>query len=233
MEAELKLALPSRAALDALLEHLGASDRKGILQSSIFYDTPSETIRGEGCNARLRHALHRDNGTESWVVTVKGPKLKQKEFKADSIAVRPEEEEEVTKSVADAIRAGTMSPLDALPQTELIKSIKAACGQEALRPREMFENTRVPVKHTLQTSKGVCELTLELDETRFEFEGAREAHWECEVELPPERASELAGPVQAALQEMLHSVCKAQCEPAPGKLSRYRKFVKRAKKSSL
>uniref|UniRef100_A0A7S4F2Z8 CYTH domain-containing protein n=1 Tax=Chrysotila carterae TaxID=13221 RepID=A0A7S4F2Z8_CHRCT len=94
MEAELKLALPSRAALDALLEHLGASDRKGILQSSIFYDTPSETIRGEGCNARLRHALHRDNGTESWVVTVKGPKLKQKEFKADSIAVRPEEEEE-------------------------------------------------------------------------------------------------------------------------------------------
>ena len=51
---------------------------------------------------------------------------------------------EVSKEAAEACRRGVASPLDSLPASELVSSIRAAAGSEALAPTGIsFENSRV------------------------------------------------------------------------------------------
>ena len=196
VEAEVKLAIPSRAAFDAVLLHLGAAQRKGVIHTSRFFDTPSGALRAAGCNVRLRHERDLDGGGERWVATAKGPK---REGAAASIQIRPEENAAATAVDAAAVLSGEMPLLGLFGvrlRSALLARMEALLGAEALRPREAFENTRVGVAHTLHTAAGALPLTLELDETRFVLadeamppERRRETHWECECELPPERAA--------------------------------------------
>ena len=73
---------------------------------------------------------------------------------------------------------------------------------------------------------GEVDVLLELDATTFVDGDRKETQHECEVELPPARAAELAGPVAAALKRLLEEAGGEPVKPAKGKRSRCRAFLK-------
>jgi hypothetical protein len=252
MEAEVKLLLPSAAALRALAVRLNVPQSRGVHQRNDFFDSPSGALHGADCHARLRHEEDRDTGESRWVMTLKGPK---ESSGCASLAVRPEEEAIVPDELADAILRGEASPLEALPQSPLVASVLAALAGErpVLQPELGFSNLRVHAPCELLPPSGAAPLsvTLELDTTTFSFGGVTEDQWEVECELQdlihsqpggggegaePSNAAleERAHDVEAALQALLASVPEigAPCPAAKGKRSRHKAFLKAKRKEA-
>jgi hypothetical protein len=260
MEAEIKLLLPSAAALRALAVRVGVPQSRGVLQGNHFFDTQSGALHGAGYHARLRREEDRDSGDSRWVLTLKGHK---ESSGCASLAVRPEEEAVVPDELAAAILRGEASPLDALPRTALVASALAALAGERpmLQPEEGFTNVRVSAPCELLPPSGgpPLSVTLELDTTTFSFNGVAEDHWEVECELQDlvssnkeaDGSREVAGPAaaegagtvgleerareaEAALQALLASVPEigGPCPAAKGKRSRHRAFLKARRKEA-
>lgn len=257
MEAEIKLLLPSAAALRALAIRLGVPQLCGVHQRNDFFDTPSGALHDADCHARLRREEDHDAGGSRWVLTLKGPK---ESSGCTSLAVRPEEEAVVPDELAAAILRGEASPLDALPQSPLVESVLAALAgeQPVLQPEQGFSNVRVHAPCELLPPSGAPPLsvTLELDTTTFFFGGVSEDQWEVECEVQDlvcaqpggdssggVAAAEGAGnaaleerarDAEAALQALLASVPEigAACPAAKGKRSRHKAFLKARRKEA-
>ncbi len=231
MEAEIKLLLPSRAAVDALCTAAGVKNKSGVHQLNEFFDTKDDAFSTANYHLRLRTESDLDarRSAPRYIVTVKGPK--QAQSAGSSINIRPEEEVVVSAAVATACRHGIESPLDSLPGSDLTRAMRllAAGRLISCENKPSFENTRVTAPITLALSTGRSrKVTLEIDSTRFECGDVVEEQFEVECELPASEASEIAGPVEEALQALLCEAVGSECKPAQGKMRRLKAFRKRA-----
>ena len=160
------------------------------------------------------------------MVTLKGPKQRSDEgaekLSLHALVVRPEEEVVITPR-----RWPGGDLLALLPPSALVSRARAALGDAALQSHESFVNVRTSVPWRFETAEaGAIDVLLELDATTFADDDRAEQQYECEVELPPARAAELAGPVAAALKKLLEEAGGEPVKPAKGKRSRCRAFLK-------
>jgi hypothetical protein len=201
MECELKLLLPHREGYLAFLRLVGAAERGGVLQQNLFFDQPGGVLAAESCHLRLRSEQDLEApGAPTWVVTAKGPKTPGG-VPGTSMAVRPEEEIEVLAASAAAMRAEPSLALDALPASALKEKLVGLLGSSG-PPLELtshqYQNLRIKVPYTLDTTAGPFRATLEVDRTTYTHppSGVTEEQFEIECEIEAARAAELAGPVE-------------------------------------
>lgn len=237
MEAEIKLLIPTAQAFDAILSHVKAHEapRPKLWQNNTFFDSESGALRAVDFSVRVRRECHLGHAGLTTgpsevdpgriVVTLKGPKQRSDEgaekLSLRSLVVRPEEE-----VVVDAAALGGGDLLALLPPSALVSRARDALGGAALRRHESFVNVRTSVPWKFETEAGAIDVVLELDATTFVDGDREETQHECEVELPPARAAELAGPVAAALKKLLEEAGGEPVKPAKGKRSRCRAFLK-------
>ena len=233
MEAEIKLLIPTETAFDAILSHVKAHEapRPKLWQNNTFFDSERGAMRSVDFSVRVRRECHLGHAGLTTgpsevdpgriVVTLKGPKQRSDEgaekLSLRSLVVRPEEEVVVD---AAALAGGDLLAL--LPPSALVSRARDALGGAALRRHESFVNVRTSVPWRF----GEVDVLLELDATTFTDGGREETQHECEVELPPARAADLAGPVAAALKKLLEEAGGEPVKPAKGKRSRCRAFLK-------
>ena len=233
MEAEIKLLIPTEQAFDAILSHVKAHEapRPKLWQNNTSFDSESSALRAVDFSLRVRRECHLGHAGLTTgpsevdpgriVVTLKGPKQRSDEgaekLSLHSLVVRPEEEVVVD---AAALAGGDLLAL--LPPSALVSRARDALGGAALRRHESFVNVRTSVPWRF----GEVDVLLELDATTFADGDRKETQHECEVELPPARAAELAGPVAAALKKLLEEAGGEPVTPAKGKRSRCRAFLK-------
>ena len=234
MEAEIKLLIPTEQAFEAILDHV-AGDKavQQVMQRNEFFDSEHGALRAVDFSLRVRREGPMIKSRESHlyriVVTLKGPKQRSdegaEELSLHSLVVRPEEEVVITGQV-ELKPGGDLLAL--LPPSALVSRARAALGDAALQSHESFVNVRTSVPWRFETAEaGAIDVVLELDATTFADDDHRvEQQYECEVELPPARAAELAGPVAAALKRLLEEAGGEPVKPAKGKRSRCRAFLK-------
>jgi uncharacterized protein YjbK len=153
-----------------------------------------------------------------YTLTAKGPSQKNA---SGALAVRQEEEVELSGDEARSLLEGRRSPLDLLEDVlasrtgiELLLRLRGATGAEALGYVGCFENLRTRVHADLPISAGRLPVVLELDETSFP---GNLIEYEVEVELGPETD---AGQAEAALRA-LFATAGVEGTPARGKASRF------------
>ncbi len=245
METELKLMLPSRRAMEALLARVGVAHKRGVRQTNYFYDTAAGHLLAEKYHLRLRRNEDLDGipGDADYVVTIKGPKQHGIGAGASAMSARPEEEVPVGAAVVDNMR-DAHALLDAFGRqpAALVQSVRQLASGHALVPKGRFENIRVSAPHPLPLTGGAhIDVTLEIDATRFEHRGQSTEEYECEVELPPARADEagFAAAAETSLRALLRDACGVTpmddgrpftFPPAKGKRSRHAAFIKRVDK---
>lgn len=211
-EIELKLRVADRAALDAIERTLGGTDTPPARQRNHFFDTPARGLRRGALGLRLREEAGQ------FTLTAKGPSQKNA---SGALAVRQEEEVELSADTARALLEGQQSPLAVLEEAltsragvELTLRLRAATGGDALSYVGCFENLRTRIHAQLPAAGGPLPVVLELDETSFPG-GVTE--YEVEVELGPEvDASE----AEEALRALL-ATAGVDGTPARGKASRF------------
>ena len=234
MEAEIKLLIPTEKAFDAILDHVaGDKATQQVMQRNEFFDSERGALRAVDFSLRVRREGPMIKSRESHlyhiVVTLKGPKQRSDEgaekLSLHSLVVRPEEEVVITGQV-ELKPGGDLLAL--LPPSALVSRARAALGDATLQSHESFVNVRTSVPWRFETAEaGAVDVVLELDATTFADDDNRvEQQYECEVELPPARAAELAGPVAAALKRLLEEAGGEPVKPAKGKRSRCRAFLK-------
>ena len=233
MEAEIKLLIPTEKAFDAILDHVaGDKATQQVMQRNEFFDSERGALRAVDFSLRVRREGPMIKSRESHlyhiVVTVKGPKQRSDEgaenLSLHALVVRPEEEVVITGQV-ELKPGGDLLAL--LPPSALVSRARAALGDAALQSHESFVNVRTSVPWRFETAEaGAIDVLLELDATTFADDDRAEQQYECEVELPPARAAELAGPVAAALKTLLEEAGGEPVKPAKGKRSRCRAFLK-------
>ena len=233
MEAEIKLLIPTEQAFEAILDHV-AGDKavQQVMQRNEFFDSERGALRAVDFSLRVRREGPMIKSRESHlyhiVVTLKGPKQRSDDgaenLSLHALVVRPEEEVVITGQV-ELKPGGDLLAL--LPPSALVSRARDALGDAALQSHESFVNVRTSVPWRFETAEaGAIDVLLELDATTFADDDRAEQQYECEVELPPARAAELAGPVAAALKTLLEEAGGEPVKPAKGKRSRYRAFVK-------
>ncbi len=216
-EIEFKLLLGSERELEALkraaLAGTGAASRT-VAQVNHFFDTPVWDLR------RAEHALRLRRAGETCTITAKGPSTGGAAGASVERPVeRPEEETRITDGEADAILAGSSSPLDVLESalgraSELCASMRRMIGDRPLQRRGSFENLRTVIAPFRITVSGAAvELELELDRT--ELPGG-ELHYELELEVREEQVE--AG--RQALEALLGEV-GIEWRPARSKVERF------------
>ena len=228
MEAEIKLLVPTEQAFEAILDHV-AGDKavQQVMQRNEFFDSEHGALRAVDFSLRVRREGPMIKSRESHlyriVITLKGPKQRSDDgaenLSLHALVVRPEEEVVITGQV-ELKPGGDLLAL--LPPSALVSRARDALGGAALRRHESFVNVRTSVPWRF----GEVDVLLELDATTFTDGGREETQHECEVELPPARAAELAGPVAAALKTLLEEAGGEPVKPAKGKRSRCRAFLK-------
>ena len=74
VEIEVKMSLPDRPAFEALLEQMGASRVKEMLEVNTFFDRPDGSLKAgdEGLRVRMERSFN-GNGVEA-SITHKGPR---------------------------------------------------------------------------------------------------------------------------------------------------------------
>lgn len=169
LEREFKLELAGEAERARLRAALPAAPVAGVLQTNHFLDTPAGGLRA----ARLALRLRAEGGR--WYLTLKGPRLGN----AGELTTRAEEELELDAAHADAILAGRVDPLAALPPSALRALAEAARQDGTLVLVGSFVNERERFG-PLALGALPAGLVLELDRTHFP-DGI--AH-ELEVEVP-------------------------------------------------
>ena len=230
MEAEIKLLIPTEKAFEAIMDHVAppGSTPQQVMQRNEFFDSEGGALRAVDFSLRVRREGPMIKSRESHlyriVVTLKGPKQRSDEgaenLSLHALVVRPEEEVVITGQV-ELKPGGDLLAL--LPPSALVSRARAALGDATLQSHESFVNVRTSVPWRF----GEVDVVLELDATTFADDDNRvEQQYECEVELPPARAAELAGPVAAALKKLLEEAGGEPVKPAKGKRSRCRAFLK-------
>jgi uncharacterized protein YjbK len=176
-EVELKFAVDGATAFDALARTAGTTRRAATRQVNHFFDTADARLNAGRHTIRLRE----EEG--SFMLTAKGPEA---EGPKGPLTARSEEEVLVERDEANAILAGTRSPLDALEQrlggrgAELVAALRKVVGGSKLAEVGSFENerSRLPVRLAIGTE--TRELEFEMDRTTFP---GNRVDYEVEVEL--------------------------------------------------
>jgi inorganic triphosphatase YgiF len=215
-ERELKLGVPDREALEALIEAAGGQRALPVLQINHFFDTADGALASHsiGLRIRLEGDLH--------ILTVKGPTEHATDgFLSDRV--------ELELSVAGDRALAAID--EKLPVTALLEnlgertddelrladSVRRICAETPARHIGAFRNERTRVASELAGAPVV----LEFDRTHF---SDAEEHFEVELELSSGQAAE---PVAEALQRLFE---RAGIQPIPtqSKLARFLEIKSRA-----
>lgn len=182
MEVEVKLRLPDRAAYDKAAALWASGGQQPPVatyeQENYFFDGSGQELSSRRVVLRLRFY----NGNAKAVVTIKG-----KAVLKDGIGTASEVEAQVEDPVA--ARAWLDDPSRLLGQPlDILAELKASTGVQALVCLGGFRNHR--------TVYDWCGLTLELDETRYEWGTTYEI--ECETRQPEAARAQLEAALGAA-----------------------------------
>ena len=207
-EIEIKLLLDDPDGLERVAqaaEARGARIAPTREQVNHYFDTPEGLLRRSDRTLRLREE------PRGFTVTYKGPRRGEA---GEAVHRRLELEAAVEASVAQAVLAGTASPLGALAQAAgglegELEALQAELGSGVVHVGTMV-NLRTPVGPL--DLEGLA-VTLELDRTRFPGDRI-----ECELEL------ELPASHLAAGRELVNELLKSagvEGVPAEGKPKRF------------
>lgn len=214
-EIEFKFGVDDDGALDAFARALGLDRRTSPTrrQENHFFDSAEEHLRACGLSLRLR--IENGHG----LVTIKGKEVQRAE--GGALTERFEAECTVTRADAQAILAGSLSPLeylrghpDPLVQ-EGCRLIRAALDGVELVYLGGFENERTTLPEVeLEIGGRPQPLVFELDRTTFP-----QGRVDCEIEaeIGPEVDAHLTS---AHLTELL-ARANIPWNPAPSKLARF------------
>jgi uncharacterized protein YjbK len=180
-EVELKLRVDDLAALMTIAAAAGGRPAPTVLQENSYFDTVDRALGVAGLVLRLR--MERSKDSARFLLTGKGPGSR-----SGSLTSVREEELEVPRAVADAIRAGTTDPVAELERDgppsrrALAAALREARGAGTLVCLGTFLNERTCVPATLEDGELRFAAVLELDRTSFP---GGLVHHEVEMEVPP------------------------------------------------
>lgn len=196
-ERELKLEL-TEAEADRLQAALGPPQRI-LHQENTYLDSRDGRLRANGIGLRMR--CEREGETARYMLTLKGPT----QWSA-ALAVRSEEELELTAASATAILRGGLDPRESP-----LASLRAMAADLALP--HLLSLGAMTNERTILRLPEEPTILLELDRSRFPDESTA---CELEVELPP-TAEDIVASVRAAL-----TGCGVDWRPQTrGKFSRF------------
>lgn len=164
MEVEVKLRLPDSAAHQKLSDILSPFRTKTHLQENIFFDGASNELSSKRAVLRLRFY----NGDTRCVVS-----LKAKAVLVDGVSRVEEDEEDIDPAIGRACVAEPWR-LGSVDSSRILKRVKDEFGNEGFVCLGGFRNVRGVY--------GWRGLTLELDETQYDFGTSYEM--ECESTDP-------------------------------------------------
>ena len=215
IENEIKLDLLTSFNLELLLDKFGNPIDK-IRQFNYFFDTKDMRLNKSDWALRVR-IEERDSAKSIARVTAKG-----KSTQIESIASRPEYEEEIPLESANAIVAGS------LDFTELklkpLEVLSEFFGSDKLIPLLSFENYRWIFPYVSESDKSESnELELALDKTSF-----GDGHIDYELELEG-RDPEFLISVEKSMRNLFE---KIEAPFIPQRISKFKRAMNRLKLQS-
>ncbi len=225
IETECKLLLPDAAAARRIRDALGTGPI--FVQENHFFDRP------EGVLAAARIAVRLRSEDDRRRLTVKGDEL----GRADSgWSRRIELETDLTRADFETALAEGLDLVPWIPRLEaagpqadrspalarLLAALRAAARSGRLVRIDGFSNRRERLPLEMTDARGILEVVLELDETRFpgDSPAGDRIDYEIEVELDAGRLD--PDRVESALRRWLRELGVAGVLPAPSKLARLR-----------
>lgn len=215
-EIELKLQFPNEAGFRAALSAAGGGAERAVVQTNHFFDDAQRSLRANAFGMRLREE------DAHYFLTAKGRKSASEQA---ALALRREEECEISRVEANAILAGNTCPLATLRKhlgkagETLLTEIEQVLSGRPLAYIGAFENQRTRVKTELRTAEDTkLAVVLEFDRTCFP---GNQVQFELELELAGPEDAEAA---EAALQCLLRQAGTTG-RPALGKATRFFAFL--------
>ena len=212
IENEIKLDLLTSFNLELLQNKFGSPKDK-IRQFNYFFDTKDMALNKSGWALRVR-IEERDSRPSLARVTAKG-----KSIQTDSIASRPEFEEEIPLESANAIVAGSLDFTElALKPLDILREF---FGSDKLIPLLSFENYRWVFPYFSEIDKSENhELELALDKTTF-----ADGHIDYELELEGGDAEFLVS-VEKSMRKIFE---KIEAPFIPQRVSKFKRAMDRLK----
>ena len=192
-ETELKLALASKAELDAVRLVVGGRAVAPVKQENHFFDSADRVLDA------AKHACRLRREGDAFIVTVKGP---SKASEGGLLTERAEEEVKVSWGQADRMLKGLASPLAAFgtrgaAKPAVVGEVEVLLAGKPLVYIGGFRNLRTRVNADVTVGGRAVGVVFEFDETTFP---GNRIDFELEVEVP-------AGVDAAALKTALDGIC--------------------------
>lgn len=212
-EIEIKLAVGSREALDAISAAAGGKPVGTARQVNHFFDTDALDLDG------AKHVVRVRDEDGAFFLTLKGP---SKEAQGGALTLRSEEEITLDPATASGLINGGSDPLAVMENAPgmdpsrraLLDSIRKACGGRELKRVGCFQNLRTRLPTSIPTSQGAAQVMLEMDCTTFPGGVV-----ECEIEVEVPTTAD-APAVEAGLRDLLQRA-SVSGKPTSSKAKRF------------